>query len=496
MPDMAVFDKAEALAKLQRSQASTPFSRDADGLFHFADIPTREQTLLAVREIYTGEFYAHLDPFPGETFNEAARRPGKVELQHMKRWVNQRSGARLYAKSPVRRFYVGGKALDSEDRIAVMLGDAYRAMQVNDVMAECANELELYGNVVLRVTYDKDFNEPVLDRFISPRVRVVENDLNPKRPYGTVLTGRIIERRDDYRGRFVDVAEAWVVPLPGVAGGFRRFGGGNDTGWQPLATPYPPLVHCFASPPTSDTGYYVPPLGVVLAKLNVLLNNDFLSRLGYTVTMQAHGQLVLHGHDGSQSVQLGPGRALGFSGSTNQGDLIQDAKYIQPGADIVGLQGAIEYIMREIREVYQIPPSEIDVGQDASGRSRIEARAPSMEFMQARRDLLRRIETELVRAVVMALGAFDPSFPAIDPSTVDVVVAFEPQVLASNVAEQIALEEHDLKLGLVSAGELMMRRKPDSYDTLEEASAAVDENMASMPEPENPEQPENTEDST
>lgn len=482
MPDPAVFDKSEALAKLARSQASTPFGRDADGLHYFADIPTRESVLLAVREIYSGEFYAHLDPFPGETFNEAAKRPGKVELQHLRRWVMQRSGCKLYTPAPARRFYLNGKVLDSSDAFAARLTAVYRDAQVNELMAELANEIELYGNVVLRASFDADFNELVIDRFISPRVRVVENDLNPRRPYATVLTGRTIERRDDYRGRFVDVAEAWVTPVPGhQEGAFRRFGPAA-TGWMPLSTPFPPLVHCFSVPPTSDSGYYVDPLGIALAKLNVLLNNDFLSRLGYTITMQAHGQLVIHGHDGSQSIQLGPARALGFSGSTNQGDLIQDAKYIQPGADIAGLQNAIEYVMREIREVYGIPPSEIDVGQDASGRSRIEARVPAGEIVAAKKELMRRVETDLVRVIVMALGAFDPAFPVVDPSSVDVVVGFGMSQVTSNISEQLMLEEHDLKYGLVTPGELLMRRTPDAFDTRAEADAAVAENLAAKPE--------------
>lgn len=471
MPDPQVFEKAEALARLPRNQASTPFARDGNTAnWYFADIATREQTLLAVKDIIDGNWAPHIDPFPGETYREAQKRPGQVRFQSLKAWIERRNTT--YDEEPSRKFYRAGVALADDDPLVEAIGEVYRAMNVNEHLNQCEREIELYGNVVLLPSYDSEFREPLLDRYISPRVRVVENSRNPKRPYATVLTGTDIERDRQMRARLVGVADAWVTAIEGVQQGFyRAFRPSADSDWEPLRTPHVPLVHCWDAQPTSDTGYYIDPLGVALAKLNVCINEDFLSRFGYTVLMQAHGQMVIIGHDDQNPITIGPGRAIKFSGMEG---VTQDVRFAQPGADLVGMQQAIEYLLRELRDVYGIPASEIDVGQDASGRSRIEARAVSAATRKAKHAKMRDIETRLFRAVLMTQSAFNPDFPSIDNvQDYDVAVTYPEPAVSLSVQDKIAMEQHEIALGIVTPGELLLKRKPDAFDSAEEADAAL-----------------------
>lgn len=482
MPDPEVFTKAEALAKLPRNMASTPFARNADSnLWYFADIATREQNLLAVQEIYEGNFTDHVDPFPGETFREAQDRPGQFRLQSLKAWIERRNTS--YDEEPSRRFYRDGKPLEDDDPIVEAITELYRACNVNEHLKQCERELELYGNVVLLASYDPDFREPLLDRYISPRVRVVENSRNPKRPYATILTGSDIERDRQMRARMYAIADAYVTPIEGVqAGAFRMFGPNREMAdWAPLATPFAPIVHCFDSVPTTASGYYIDPLGAVLAKLNVCINEDFYSRFGYTVLMQSHGQMVIHGHDDANPITIGPGRAIKFSGMP---EIRQEVSFATPNADLMNMRESIQFLIRELRETYNIPPSEVDIGQDASGRSRIEARAATAATRKAKHAKMRQIESDLLRTMLMVQLAFNPAFPNIgDPRLYDVTVNFAEPAVSLSVQDQVLMETHELSNGLRGKGELVMKRHPDRFDSEEEAEKWAEENTPEPPAP-------------
>lgn len=483
MPDPQVLQKSEALARMTRHTAGTPFARNGDtNLWYFADIPTREQNLLAVQEIYEGNFSDHVDPFPGETFGEAQQRPGQFRLQSLKAWIERRNTS--YDQEPTRRFYRQGKPLAEDDPVAEALADLYRVCEVNEHLKQLERELELYGNVVLLASFDPDFREPLLDRYISPRVRVVENARNPRRPYATVLTGSDIERDQQMRGRVYGIADAYITPVPGAQPGlYRAFGPNRETSdWESLATPRVPIVHCFDALPTTATGYYVDPLGLVLAKLNVCINEDFLSRFGYTVLMQSHGQMVIFGHDDANPITIGPGRAIKFSGLP---EIRQDVSFATPNADLANMREAIQFLMRELREVYSIPPSEIDIGQDASGRSRIEARAATAGTRKAKQAKLRKIETELLRTLLMVQLAFNRDFPNVgDPDLFDVSVTYAEPAVSLSVQDEVLMEHHEITNGLRSKGELVMRRHPDRFDSEEEAEAwAKERTPAPTPAP-------------
>jgi len=485
MPDPLVLEKAAALAKLPRNVANTPFTRDSDtGALYYADIEGREQTLLAVKEIYEGDFFAHIDPYQGETLAEAQQKPGRLWLDYMRSWIARRNTT--YELEPERRFYFKGKRLENEDKFVELISEAYRKMNVNAALCRTEREMEVYGNVVLRTLYDDEFMEPVLDTYISPRVRVVDNQRNPRRPYATVLTGSILERNRQMRATKLDVADAYITPTPKQPGLFGEYGAGRSGEWEPLKTIKPPLVHCFDEDPTTDTGYYIPPLGLVLAKLAVAVNGEWLAGFGYTIQMQAHGQMVILGHDGSTPIELGPGRAIRFDG---RADANQDVRYVASNADLMGFQNAVQMVLKEIREVYGIPASELDVGDEASGRSRIEARAPNAAVRKAKQKKMRAIETELLRSTIMTLSASDPTWPrGLNADDYDVALVYaEPQVTLA-IQDQIAKEQHELTIGLTNPGQLLMLRNPDAFDSAEEAQEVVDENLAMneklMPKPE------------
>lgn len=484
--------RAQALATLPKAAGfSAPFARDHNrNQWTYADMGVREALLDCVRDILTGRWYQHIDPMPGNTLGEALVMPGQLRLQYLDHWLN--TLCTTYKDEPTRRIMRDGEPLDEDDPLVVAINEAYDQMAVNVAMQQADKFAMAYGNVVQRVFWDEDFERWVLHQYTSQNVRVVENDNNPAMPWATVLCGMVLESNPDGRSASKPVAEIWMQPTGSEAGAFMRVSPGVASKVEPIATERPPLVHIFNAPPTNQTRYHIEGPGVALAQLNVAINEDYLCRLGYTTLMQAHGQLVLTNPGQQANIQIGPGRAITLTGDP---ETLPRAEFINPGADLATFIEVIRAVMHEIQAVHGIPAQELDVQTDSSGAAIVQAKAPLAERRQARMKMFREPERQLLRAVIdmgktHGVEGFEG---AGDPADYDVSVKFGDTQTSVSVADKIALEKHDLSLGLVTRGELLMRRYPDRFASVAEADKWLAENAAkleadkAMGEPEKPE---------
>lgn len=496
MPQPAnIKQRLESLARLTANNSGSRLTRANDGNWWgvvsqngrlwVRDVETREALLRDVSEILQGLWAFHIDPMPGEDSKEAREKPGQIRMQHARKWIN--TLAVTYKSEVARTFRCKGVDLKDTDPEVIAIKRAYDKMRVNEAMQRIDRGMLAYGVMTARVRYDEDRDEPVLGVFPAYRVRPVENAANPRHPWGLLLTGQEIERDMAGRGSYVEVADAWIEPTKTTVGEFASVRAGAFGKWMPISTQRPPLVHFADDLQTNETGFFVDPLGVALARLNVVLNEDLWTAFANTVLMQGFGQWIGYNLGPKTAFELGPNRMMSIDSSPDNPARIEN---VAPNAPLSDIQAAIDRVMQEIRFVHDIPESEFNVVTDAaSGQAIIQAKMPTMERREERLKLFREPEDELFRVTLDVLSTFAGLKLRGELNDYECHVKYEKAQAAYNVTDQIALEKHDLELGLTTPALLLMKREPDAYKTIEEAQAELDKRAPDeSPEPDATEQ--------
>jgi hypothetical protein len=445
-----------ALATAPRGMPSNPFVRRNNGRWAYRNDQQRESMLAAIDDVLNDCWSLHEDPMPGEASRpeEYLTRPGRISVNHLRRWVE--TWSTTYAEAPVRVFFYNGERL-RDGPVLDALHALYRDAEVDAVLRRVDGDMRLFFNVVLRPWYDPDNEELVIHTYRAYDVRVVENRLNPQHPWATVVLGTEAELGRDGAYERVNVAEIYL-PDEWL---FVR----GTTVVQRAPLPYNPLVHCFDRLPTLRTGYWGHAAGIALAALNVRLNEDGYSQFFSSLLMQAVSQLVMYGGQPDADVVVGPGRVL-------RADVESRIEYLSPGADLPGFRDGLEWLVRVIREVHGIPESMLDVQTQASGAAIVQANGPLTELRKARGQVFERIERDLLQSIVAVARGRVPGLPAtLDPDSFDVSVNYVQPAASMSVQDSIAQEKHDLELGVLTAAEVLMRRHPDRFDSVAEADA-------------------------
>lgn len=474
MPEPAnLKEQINVLARIPRHNQGSRLTRANDGRWWATlgnngrlwvrDIETREALLYDVYEIINGLWAFHVDPMPGKDWAEATKQPGQIRMQHARKWI--KTLAATYKSEVSRKLRFKGEDLPDDAPEVLALNKAYTAMRINEAMQKLDFNMLAYGCAVARVHWDVDTSTPVLHRYPAYRVRPVENAANPAHPWALLLMGQRAERDSQMRANLVDVGEAWTREE------FAEIKGGTVGAYHPIETARPPLVIFSDELQDNETGFFVEALGVALARLNVVLNEDLWTPFGSTLLMQGFGQWIGYNLGPKSSVQMGPDRMMAVDSSPDNPARVEN---IQPNAPLNDIREAIDRIVQEIRYVYDIPESEFNVVTDAaSGAAIVQAKAPTMERREERIKLFREPENNLARATLDVLSTFDDLTLRGDLNDYEVSVNLKRESVSVAVLDQIAQEEHDLKWGLIDTADLLMRRDPVRYPTREAAEAEM-----------------------
>lgn len=471
--------RAMSLAKIERGLAAErPFARQNDTKrWAYHDIAVREMLLLAVKDVYEACWEEHYDPLPGQDNTEARQAPGQMRLQYAAKWT--RTLATTYKDEPERVFYYKGERLDEDDPRVEALQKAYRDAMVNERLEVTDYDLRQFGNETWAIYYDEDFGKWSIHRYPSYAVRVVENELTPRCPWATVLVGEQHHRDDSGRASKTKKAQIWVPPTRNEAGQFINLVDNNITDAGPLVTQRPPLIHFADCPQDNMTRFYVNALGLQLARLNVAVNEDYLNPLGYTTLMQGFAQMVLTGAGKDAKIEIGPGRAIKLN-PTGDADWQGGVEFAQPNAPLTEIVDVMQSVIAEIRQVHDIPAEELDVQTDSSGAAIVQAKAPLAERRKARFKIFREPENEIMRTFIDVGRSYGVTgfegFGSHDLEDYEVSVGFGPPEISQNTQDRIAQEKHDLSLGIITEGDILMRRYPDRFDSAEEAQEFIDAN--------------------
>lgn len=473
-PPLDVKKRALDEAKRGHSFAYNPFRRIDLGRVH-----SREAYLHAVVRVLSGDTYDFFEPMPGEpesdTKNGAGRgRPGRIEVNHAYEWLN--TLAATYSTAPTRTFFVDGAPVDpAEDPVIQAVVTAYGDSEIDRVLELVDFWLLAVGNVVARPLWDEDHGELVVHLYRSPQVRIVANDINPRRPWATILSG-FTQSAPEGAVILGQQLTRQEIFLPGE---FIGLEGGREVESANVA---PPLVHCFNQYPTNLRGYWTPCVGPALVHIDRIINNDLLGTMGYNVVMQGFSQAVAYGLDPTQAVTLGPGRVLSFSGSP---DRKEGLEYVAPNAPMLDASEVIDRMLSYVRRAHGIPDALLSANTDASGAAIVQANAPLAEYRSRRGKVFSRIERDMLRAAIAVMAGRADGVPAgIDPMRYDVSASFETPAGSLTVADKIARQKHLLELGVLTIGDIAVAEMPGKWTSAEEAEAALEEReQAKLQEP-------------
>lgn len=471
------FDKALALARQPRGvPALNPLARRNNAVMHFEAMQEREAMLRATHDAYEGLFGNYPDPQPviAAKPKEYLEQPGRISINLTRLFIDTLSVS--YNEAPQRVYYRNGERVKEDDPVLIALSKQMASADYDRFMGMVDRWMRLLGNVVVRPIWDEVNKQLVYHAYPSYCVRVLENPKNPRAPEVTILLGYEQGSKPDGLPDITPTAEIWDRES------YRKLVGEQvkeSLAFSDAAVRYDfsPLVHCFDQPPFGGKGcYFVNAPGWQIAQQNQRLNEDYFSQYIYAALMQAIGILMVKGpFEGA--LEISPGRALHFPNADDASGL----QSVAQGAMLSDFQGAIQFIIDQVRESYGIPKSILTADVMPSGAAIIQASAPLMELRKHRQPLFAKIETDLLRATLQELRGRAEGFETtLNPADWDVAILYPEPMAGMSVADQVAFDEHLLSIGVLTPGDIAMREKPGQFDSKEEADKFIAENK---PEP-------------
>jgi hypothetical protein len=391
--------------------AGRPFKRDRlGGPWRPED---REKDLQACQDLLEGQFGEHINPMPGEKFEEARRRVGQIPINRFRRWLE--TVAATYSSPPFRTFKRNREPVPQD--VADAVNEVYLEASIDPLLAVIDVQMAMTGNVLAAVGWSAERECITLALWPGGRFRA-ETGVDPASAFRYVchVTEQtvMVWERQDTGWRFAVVAAGKEPDA--------------DTAWQTPDVPNP-LISFAEQPQTNQTGFMVMGLGLPLGGLTIAMMCDGYNALGNIVAMQGFSTLVLYGTpsksaDGDDTITMGPANPLQFPPDSEQER--HRAEYLTPDPRITETTELLDLLKREIQESFGIPATLWDAADDASGAQTEESRAPLVEYRKRRSQLFRLPERDLLRAVLaiaVKRGRLDASMVG-DPKEWTVEVGF------------------------------------------------------------------------
>lgn len=428
----------------------------------FCDIEgeAREEEAWFRHQMYTGKQAQFLDKLEGEEPEDFAQRRNK-ETRNLTSLITEMKGA-LYRRAPRRAVVMadGGElSPDAEklnERLALVYADEHA--DINSVLKLADRMAYLQGLVALRPWYDQERDRVEVTLFLKHRIRIVENDDNPKDPLSVIFRWDAINAKGEGYTR----AQVWTDET------LQEHG---PMGWGPVE-PHnygrKPVVIIRNEYPAE--GFWTDGRGGPICDTNTIVNN-LLTDGNHTAEYQSFAVPVMTGNT-TQDVKVGPGQPLTF---------IQPPSGGTPGLAFVSPDWKVEQAKAHIREkidgileVERIPKSAVRLESGASSGIQIIAEnIPLDEYREERRETFAPIERELAHVIALRIFEHSTKFN-VDPRKLDwsLQVDYAEPTRPINQTEVIAKRTFNLEQGLVHPWQLWMEDNPDRYPTEDAAREA------------------------
>lgn len=424
------------------------FRRNNQGYWDWHIRNHREQVCGLIDQVLRADYRYMIDPMPDEQPADAVNRPGSTPWSPLSYWIDKWSV--LYSEEPSRRVFSNGEPIAPE--LATLIEELYDEAHVDEHLHQTDKELRSFGNVVLRAAYDEFSETVVMSRATSPYIRVLQNPINPRKPYATAVVGRV-------NG---GIMGADVYTIDSYAHVMRD----KEYEIEPLATRMPPLVHCFERLADNQSGYFCEPPGARLANMVCRIKNDYIDQMGYILLMQGLGVLTISGAERGQKFKIAPNSILQLDNEASA------AYYLNPNAPLMDWRESVIMMVQQARESAGIPEALLTADVTASGAAIVAANAPLQEQRRERGKRFRQIEQDLVKVLVDVASTYAPKYAALkalDPTTLSVAIDYVDPAAALNQTADMQQLQLYLQYGVTNAAQIAMQDQPGRFATEEEA---------------------------
>lgn len=413
--------------------------------------PIREELGRFCHLMYLGYQSRFLNRHPGEEPEDFLDRPRKRTINITKRLINVKS--QLYSDAPVRRL-----SGDFNDKAKKKLEESWSNPLFNSTMLMVDRLTRLLGTVAVRPFYDDEQPGSIrLWVFPSYKLRVIPDPRKPWKPLA------VIERHQPFmpHGRVCVWTNKHLLELERSECELTPHSMGR-------------IPHTFFQDMLSFDSFFVPGEGLDICDANATIN-DKMSDLNEVIQMQGFSAMEAVNPDDDKP-KVGPRRVTVFRPSGS--DIPFGINFKNPNAPIAELR---EDINNDIRNVFQQAgvPEQMSIAGRTRNLSGFAIRLllrPITEENQMRAGLFLPKELDLADNILRVLNENGEKVDY-DKKGVPLQVFYAEPDFPTDTNEQIAKEEHEVALGITTPAELLLKRDPQRFKSIEDATEQWKKNV-------------------
>lgn len=417
----------------------------------FGNLPDtmREEHSRFCELMYLGLQSRFLNAHPGETPEDFLDRPRKRTVNLTKLAIKVKST--LYLEPPRREVDGDETPEHIRERLQEVWSDLFDLS-----LLEVDRMTRLCGTVAVRPIYDKRSAGKIrLSWLLSHQLRVIPDEDEPWRP------AVVIERPNPWdRGAPVLLwTDKSMVKIKGRQVSHEEHGLGG-------------IPHVFFRDRLSCQALMVEGEGRDLCEANAVIN-DKLTDLNEIIQLQGFSVMEVVNPE-SDEPDMGPRAALVFRPT---GDGVPfGVNFKSPNSPIKDLRSEIADDVRDLLRTHRVPEVAVAVALGSraiSGEALKVAFEPIFAENRERARLFRPAEQDLADACLRVIAANEPTFVYDPENPVKVNVTYREGTIPMRLADELKQHEFDLTHGLTTPAEILHRRDPARYGSLDKAREQV-----------------------
>lgn len=423
----------------------------------FGNLPdqVREEHSRFCELMYLGLQSRFLNAHPGETPEDFLDRPRKRTVNLTKLAVKVKST--LYLEPPRRE--VGEETSDEvRERLEEVWSDLFDLS-----LLEVDRMTRLCGTVAVRPLYDKRAGGKIrLSWFLSHQLRVIPDEDEPWRP------AVVIERPNpwDRSAPVLLWTDKSLVKIKGRQVSHEKHGLGG-------------IPHVLFRDRLACQSLMVEGEGRDLCEANATIN-DKLSDLNEIIQLQGFSIMEVVNPD-EDAPDVGPRAAVVFRPQSK--DIPYGVNFKTPDAPIKDLRAEVADDVRDLLRTHRIPEVAVSVALGSraiSGEALKVAFEPILSENRERARLFRPAERDLADSCLRVIKANEPGFGYDPEQPVEVNVTYREGSVPMRLGDELKQHEFDLSHGLTTPAEILHRRDPARYGSLDKARDQVATNRKEM----------------
>jgi len=364
----------------------------------------------------------------------------------------------LYARPLVREWDGPAQSINFIEQV-------YKDNKIDSLLGKVDLYAELTGSVLLHPTPDEDLPGGIrLALYDATEFSSAGNDDNPNTADAIALT-RILSRLVDgapvsSEGRKQPQIEKLILQQIWTTDSVTIYEGQNSVVSEPNELGFLPFVNFQGE--EVHNAYIGYPIATVVRKLNSHIN-QLLTHIGYTIKMQSGTPIVFSGFKSGETVVVHPGRAVNIPEGATANVLNLDPK-IAESLDF------IKYLEDRLYTTSSVPRISVEGGEGQSGRELMVRWFPLWKVFEEKSNRYQIYEMQLAN-MICAIGGYQPIN--------DLKIKWPEESILPYSSQEESLER-DIRLGISSPIDEIMRRDPHMSEVEAEAEYLTNMTQSAM----------------